>query len=144
MNNVTLKPYLIRLYLGGLVLFFINKFVLRPYILENDFPTWADVFVLSVPNTLEAVFGMGIIGAALSVARERFRNRLGWIPDLTIYLGALAIAGTYVLTQEFKLHNLGGRNVFDPHDAVASVIGLVVMFVLFVRLGVLQASAPVE
>ena len=142
-TDFTLKPYLIRLYLGGFILFFLNKFLLRPFVLDNNFPDWADTFVLSVPNTIETIFGMGIIGAALSVAREKFRNRLGGVPDLAIYLCTLTITATYVLTQEFRLHNLGGRNVFDPNDAIASVIGLVVMFLLFVRFGIIEQSRPV-
>lgn len=140
MNNFTIKPYLLRLYLGGLIVFFLNKFVLRPFVLENNFPGWIETFVLSVPNTIEAIFGMGIIGAALSVAREKFKSRLGAVPDLAIYLSTLIIAGVFVLTQEFKLHNLGGRNVFDPNDAIASVIGLIGMFILLVRFGILDKS----
>ena len=48
-----------------------------------------------------------------------------------------------MLTQEFKLHNLGGNNVYDPYDVVASIVGLVGMFWLVSRFGVLKgASGP--
>ena len=99
-----------------------------------------DIFVLSIPNTLETIYGMGFFGIMLSLARERFPTKLGDFPDLAIYLSSLVLAGTFVLTQEFKLHNLGGNNVFDPNDVVASVIGLVLMFVLFVRYGIIEYS----
>ncbi len=140
MNGLRIKRYLSRLYLGALLFFFLNKFALRPLILENDFPGWMNILVLSIPNTLETIFGMGFFGILLSLAREHFPSKLGAVPDIAIYLVSLALAGTFVLTQEFKLHNLGGNNVYDPNDVIASVIGLVVMFVLFVRFGILDNS----
>lgn len=72
------------------------------------------------------------------VAKLYFSPRFNRIPDLAVYLLATIIAGTYVLTQEFNLHALGGRNVYDPYDAVASLIGLVGMFLLFWRRGVIE------
>lgn len=140
MNNFSIKPYLLRLYLSAFIFFFLNKFALRPFVLDGDFPNWIDTFVLSLPNTIETIFGMGIVGAALAVILEKLKPRFGEVPDLAIYISTLILAGAFVLTQEFKLHNLGGRNVFDPNDAVASVIGLTLMFILFVRFGILEKS----
>ncbi|MEZ5288410.1 MAG: hypothetical protein R2712_27110 [Vicinamibacterales bacterium] len=58
-----------------------------------------------------------------------------------IYLLSVAITGAYVVLQEVKVHNLGGRNVYDPNDVVASIIGLVMMFIVFARFGVVEESS---
>jgi len=44
----------------------------------------------------------------------------------TIYITATILASIYVITQEFKIHDLGGRNIYDPNDVVFSIIGLLV------------------
>ncbi|MEP2447184.1 MAG: hypothetical protein ABJI69_08145 [Balneola sp.] len=35
-----------------------------------------------------------------------------------------------------KFHNLGGRNVYDPNDVVASIIGLVFVFIMLNAYGI--------
>ena len=94
--------------------------------------------VLSVPNTFEAIIGMSTVTALLMRAKLHFSPRLERIPNLAIYLLGTVVVGTYVLTQEFKLHDLGGRNVYDPYDVAASILGLVGMFLLFWRYGILE------
>ena len=42
---------------------------------------------------------------------------------------------TYVLSQELKLHNVGGNNVYDPNDVAASILGLVVVNLMLIRFG---------
>lgn len=59
--------------------------------------------------------------------------RLGWFKTLTeknIYNTAVSLASIYVITQEFKIHNLGGTNIYDPNDVIASIIGLVFIWSL--------------
>lgn len=116
--------------------------MLRPYVLQHDFPESVQIVVLSIPNTIEAIFGMSIIGGILSVVHARFKTHFGWLPDAVLYLVTTVLAGTYVLTQEFRLHNLGGNNIYDPYDVAASILGLIVMLVLFLRFGILDKAKP--
>lgn len=47
-----------------------------------------------------------------------------------VYLLATIGCAIYVITQEFKLHNLGGNNVFDINDVLFSIIGLVIAYLI--------------
>ena len=40
------------------------------------------------------------------------------------------MATIYVISQELKFHNLGGNNVYDPYDLIASITGLIGTFVV--------------
>ena len=124
-----IKPYIIRLYLFLFLCHPLNKFMLRPFILDNDFPNFLTVFTLSVPNFIESVLGTLVITGLLHLAQMRF----AWFQTLSkkmIYNLALTFTSIYVITQEFKIHNLGGRNTYDPYDVIASVIGLVFVYVI--------------
>lgn len=138
MHSIRIKTYILRLYLAVFILFIVNKFVLRPFVLDHDFPAFLQIFVLSVPNTFEAIIGMSNVVGLLMAAKLYFSPRFDGIPTLALYLFATVLAGTYVLTQEFKLHNMGGRNTYDPYDVVASIIGIVGMLLVFWRYGVLE------
>ena len=51
------------------------------------------------------------------------------------------MAGVYVLLQEFKIHNLGGNNVFNSTDVFFSILGLVVsIFLLYY----IKPSLPIK
>lgn len=141
MNAFRFKPYLIRLYLAAFILFLINKAALRPFVLEHEFSPILTIIVLSIPNTFEAIIGLSNVAGLLMIAKRYFSPRFDRVPDRVLYLLATALAGTYVLTQEFNLHALGGRNVYDPYDVIASLIGLVGMFLLFWRYGVLEQNS---
>ena len=56
--------------------------------------------------------------------RQYFRERIGYIKDIYIHILAVSIAAFYVISQELKFHNIGGNNVYDPYDLIASIIGL--------------------
>lgn len=135
---IRIKPYAIRLYLAVVVVFLINKFALRPFVLAHDFPVWAQVFVLSVPNTCEAVIGTLNLAGILLAAKRYLPPRLASVSDAALGVLATGLAAGYVLPQELKLHNLGGRNVYDPFDLIASIVGLVVIGLVVVRWGVLE------
>lgn len=47
-----------------------------------------------------------------------------------IYLLAVVLAGIYVITQELKIHNLGGDNITDTNDIIYSVIGLIIGYAI--------------
>ena len=51
------------------------------------------------------------------------------IKDINIHILAVVIASIYVISQELKFHNLGGNNVYDSYDLIASILGLMGTFV---------------
>ncbi len=134
------KTYIVRLYIAVFVLFMLNKFVLRPFVLGHDSLGFLRIIVLSIPNTFEAILGMINVASVLIAARLYLSPRFDQVQDRAVYLLATAFVSVYVLTQEFKLHNLGGRNTYDPYDAVASVVGVVGMLVAFLCYGVIEAK----
>lgn len=140
MQQFQLKRYVIPLYVTALLLFVANRFVLRPFVLANDFPQLWQVIVLSLPNTVEAIVGTINIAVLLMIAKQRFAPRLDQFSSTQLHLLALLLAAVYVLTQEFKLHNLGGNNIFDPNDVIASVIGLLGMSLLLLKIGISNHS----
>ena len=109
--------------------------------LDYDSPTFLQILVFSIPNTFEAIIGMSNIAGLLMVAKLYFRPRFDGIPNLALYLLATVLVGTYVLTQEFRLHDLGGRNAYDPYDAVASIIGIVGTLLVLWRYGILERAS---
>ncbi|WP_299833515.1 hypothetical protein [uncultured Tenacibaculum sp.] len=108
---------LIRIQIGVLLLFIVFKIV-RSKILssENNF---IQVIGLSLPNLFEGILGVLIL-TALGLTLTRNKN----IKHNYIYILAIIFAAIYVITQEFKIHNLGGKNVYDSNDVLFSLIGL--------------------
>ncbi|WP_299712778.1 hypothetical protein [uncultured Tenacibaculum sp.] len=108
---------LVRIQIGVLLLFVVFKIV-RSKILssENNF---IQVIGLSLPNLFEGILGVLIL-TALGLTLTRNKN----IKHNYIYILAIIFAAIYVITQEFKIHNLGGKNVYDSNDVLFSLIGL--------------------
>ncbi len=108
---------LVRIQIGVLLLFIVFKIV-RSKILssENNF---IQVIGLSLPNLFEGILGVLIL-TALGLILTRNKN----IKHNYIYILAIIFAAIYVITQEFKIHNLGGKNVYDSNDVLFSLIGL--------------------
>jgi cell division protein FtsW (lipid II flippase) len=122
----------VRLILLFVCIFIFGKFMLRPYVLANEYPEFANIFVLSLPNLCEAVTGVLMLtNFALIINYHWLKNKIG----LTyIYLFVTLFAALYVILQEMKIHNIGGVNIYDPYDVVYSVIGLVLSLIyLLVR-----------
>lgn len=129
MNDVKTN---LRIMLVVVLIFICNKFYLRSYVLENDFPEFLDIFVLSIPNLCEAILGGLLLTNIGLFAKHKFLNAPSNITENHIYLFAVLVTAMYVLFQEFKIHNLGGNNVHDPFDVLFSVIGLlIVSFILW-------------
>lgn len=103
------------------ILVFFPAKAFRPRILAANAPEFVDIFFLSFPNFCEGIVGVATLTALGSFLRERSLPKLR---TQTIYLGAVGLAAVYVFTQELRIHNLGGNNVYDPHDMVASLLGL--------------------
>lgn len=113
----------------------LNKFILRPWVIEQDFGGWKLIVVNSYPNFVEAVCGTVVLAGLLATVRSRFPEQLSKLTNHQLYWIATIIAAVYVITQEFKIHNLGGRNVYDPYDVYASVLGLLVINRLLIHVG---------
>lgn len=126
---------LIRIYLGAIISYFVVKFVVRPFILENEYTGLVKIFVLSYPNFCEAVAGTLVVVFNLLLLRGFLIKKKPTyiIQEKLLYLIGSLLAGIYVILQEFKIHNLGGRNVYDPYDVVFSVAGLIITYFLLIR-----------
>lgn len=100
---------------------------------------WPEPFVTitySLPNLMEAIMGSLVVLIFLESWNRSGPN----VKSIFIHLIGITLAGIYVITQELKWHNLGGNNVYDPNDLVASVIGLVGVFLMVRKFGILQDS----
>jgi hypothetical protein len=124
----------LRIMLVVVLIFICNKLFLRPYILENDFSEFLDIFVLSFPNLCEALIGGLLLTNIGLFAKHKFLKTPSNITESQIYLFAILVTAIYVLLQEFKIHNLGGNNVYDPFDVLFSVIGLLIVSIILLYL----------
>lgn len=123
-------------YLFG-ILFFIfifNKFYLRPWFIENETPAFLQTFVFSIPNFIEVMLGTFLLTGILLQLRQ-FINKLKRIKNSYTYIIAVSISSFYVISQELKFHNLGGNNVYDFYDLVASFIGLILAYITLTMFG---------
>lgn len=127
MQEIPIKLYIKRLFLGAFLLFVANKFYLRPWVLRLEWDGIAEIFVFSVPNFAEAIMGTIAVTGILLQARRYFQWK---VRETSLYTLATLAAGIYVVSQELKFHNLGGNNVYDPNDLMASLVGLVLTFAL--------------
>lgn len=116
------------------ILFVICKAWLRPFVLDRDFNIVFDIIVLSLPNFFEGIVGVLTITIVGLYLHNRFFKKERKFKPTSIYLIATLLAAIFVLTQEFKIHNLGGNNVYDPYDVVFSLIGLSVGYVLTLKI----------
>lgn len=119
-----IKPFVIRLYLGSVLAFVIVKAWVRPVVLDADVWIGFDILVLSFPNFVEGIVGVSSTTGLLLLAKMRGVKAFRTISDRTIVVCAGVLAAIYVVTQEYGLHNLGGNNVTDFNDVVASAIGV--------------------
>lgn len=129
-----MKPHIQRVFVFTFILFMSNKFIFRPWILENTDHAVIHGAVYSLPNFCEAVMGVIILTNLAIYARGSIKT-LSAITHPMIYHGATLIALIYVTTQEYGLHSLGGNNIFDPIDLLASVLGLVFINRLIAKTG---------
>ena len=112
-----------------IILFAFFKFI-RPPVLESKSYEWIKITLLSLPNFFEGILGVLILTGMGLYLNDRLRGSLKRIKPDYIYIIALVFAAIYVITQEFKLHNLGGNNVYDVNDVIFSIIGLGVGYLI--------------
>ncbi len=124
---------LARIQIVLIILFVFFKFV-RAAVLESNSFEWVKITLLSLPNFFEAVIGTLILTGIGLYLNHRFLGEKRRIKNNLIYIVASFIAGIYVITQELKIHNLGGNNVFDWYDILFSIIGLIVGYLIVIFL----------
>ena len=130
MKEIQIKKYIRYLFGISILLFILNKLYLRPWILENGLSEFVLTLTYSIPNFLEAIIGTLTLTGILLQIQQYFNNKIGTIKEINIRILAVVIAAIYVLSQELKFHNLGGNNVYDPNDLIASIVGLIGTFVV--------------
>ncbi|WP_436515743.1 hypothetical protein [Ekhidna sp. To15] len=113
-----------------LVLFIFSKAWLRPFVLNGDFHVVFDITVLSLPNFYEGIVGVITLTTIGIYLNHRFFKSKRKIAYKHLYLIATLLATIFVLTQEFKIHNLGGNNIYDPYDVLFSIVGLTIGFAI--------------
>ena len=116
----------------ALIILFVFFKLIRPSVLNGDSPEWIKLTLLSFPNFFEAVIGTLIITGIGLYLNFRVLGNKRQIKTNVIYTMAPILGGVYVLTQEFKIHNLGGNNVFDKNDVIFSVIGLLIGYLILI------------
>ena len=134
-STTRIRPYVIRVYLGSILAFFLVKGAIRPWVLARDFWVALDVIVLSFPNLVEAIVGISNVYGLILIAKHRGVFWMGKRSDRFVLFVSGALTGLFVLTQELGLHHLGGNNVTDPFDVAASIVGIVLMMTIFSRYG---------
>ena len=106
-------------------LFMVMKMT-RPYVLENTDSLGLHILFLSFPNLAEGI--IGVLTSTILLLAIRRSLKVKFLSDSSIYVIAIVFSTIYVLLQEFKIHNLGGNNVYDFNDVVFSVVGLSIGF----------------
>ena len=134
-----LKPLIRILFITAFLIFVLNKFYLRPLVLKMESFSIAKVFVYSVPNLCEAIMGTIVATALLFMLNNRLKLKLR---DIYVYVISISFASIYVISQELKYHNIGGNNIYDFNDLVASIIGLLLMAVVLFTFGFWES--PIE
>ncbi|MFK7972842.1 MAG: hypothetical protein AB8F95_20900 [Bacteroidia bacterium] len=119
---------MVRIQIAVLILFVFFKWI-RSYILAGDSPELCKLFLLSFPNFCE-----GVIGVLTLTGFGIYLNKGFSIKHRLVYIIAILLAAIYVITQELKIHNLGGNNVYDPNDLIFSIVGLLVGSIIIFRL----------
>ena len=130
MKEISIKKYVRYLFGFAILIFVLNKLYLRPWILENEFSGIILILTNSVPNLLEAIIATLILTGILLQIRQYFNDKMGTIKEINFRILTVFIASIYVLSQELKFHNLGGNNVYDPYDLIASITGLIGTFIV--------------
>ncbi|MEP1307662.1 MAG: hypothetical protein ABJK11_10060 [Balneola sp.] len=124
------------LYWINFLLFFVLKIWFRPWVREQEGFEFLKIFANSFPNFVEAYLGTFTIASLMLLGKILDYSWFKNLSNRVIYLASTMLAAIFVITQEMKIHNLGGENIYDFNDVVASVIGLIFIFVMLNLYGV--------
>lgn len=122
---------LARIQIALIALFVLFKLI-RPTILESNSPEWIKTTLLSLPNFFEAVIGTLILTGIGLYINLKILSKKRQIRVNVLYVITTIIGGVYVITQELKIHNLGGNNVFDKNDILFSIVGLIIGYLILI------------
>lgn len=123
-------------YWVNFLLFAVLKIWFRPWVREQEGLEFLKVFANSFPNFVEAYLGTFTIASLMLLGKVLDYSWFKNLSNSVIYLASTLLAALFVITQEMKFHNLGGRNIYDPNDVVASVIGLIFVYVMLNVFGI--------
>jgi len=121
---------LLRIELAVIGLFILMKLSRKTVLAMTDNELIRVIF-FSFPNLAEGIVGVLVL-TILLLGFLRIGIKVLSPKDTVVYIIAVLGAAVYVLSQEFKLHNLGGKNIFDVNDVYFSLIGLLLgAFILY-------------
>ena len=138
MGDLRFKRYVNFVSLIAILVLVVSKSVLRPWARENEAHEAFIIILNSIPNFLEPLVGVPAVTGILLMLRHRQSGFLQRFSERGIYFLSIFLATIYVTTQELKIHSIGGNNVYDPNDLVASVLGLLFMLGLMLRYGFIK------
>jgi hypothetical protein len=130
LNDLTVRGVTWNVYLINMGIFFLLKLWFRPWLGNQEGLELLKTISNSLPNFLEAYVGVFCVSGLFLLAKIK---NYSWVRNLSekwVYVISTILAAIFVITQEMKFHNLGGRNIYDPNDVVASVIGLIFVYVM--------------
>jgi|TARA_R110001599_G_scaffold69410_2_gene195223 uncharacterized membrane protein YdcZ (DUF606 family) len=136
LNDLTVRGVTWNVYLINMGMFFLLKLWFRPWIREQEGLALLKTISNSLPNFIEAYVGVFCISGLFLLAKIKNYSWAGNLSDRWIYVISTIVGAIFVITQEMRFHNLGGRNIYDPNDVIASIIGLVFVFVLLNLYGI--------
>jgi len=142
MQPLKFKRYINWLFLVAVLSLVVIKTIMRPWVRQNEFHEAFTISLNSLPNFLEALVGVPVMTMVLLQLRHRQMQLLQKLSERSMYFISTFLAAVYVITQELKIHDIGGNNVYDPNDLAASVIGLVFTLSLMLRYGFIRSQKP--
>jgi len=99
--------------------------------LTDHSPEFWRVFLYSFPNFCEGVIGVFILTGIGIYFRAKLYHSISY---KVLYFIAAGMALIYTITQEVKLHHLGGKNIYDPYDVLFSILGVGVGLLIVMRM----------
>ena len=133
-----IKSHIRIIYLICFFLFILNKAYVRKLVFQGKLHAVLETISYSIPNFFEAVMGTSMVVAILLIAKSKSVKFLRDMSHWNLKIIGIAFSTIFVITQELKIHNFGGRNVYDFNDLIASVIGLLFIAYVILKYGVME------
>ena len=133
-----IKSYIWWILLISILLFLINKHVVRPRIDPDDFPLVVITFVHSLPNFIEPIYGTLVLLIFIYAYR---RNRPLTQPiniGRKTVLILIPFVSLYTIFQEINWINISTNSTYDPNDVKASILGTIFINSILLSFGFLK------